>query len=123
LRDFNKLLVVLGTSTRDRGRDPNFFQGLDPKNISDSEPNTVATGIEIFWIATRSKILDCFLIQAANPGKFTGSRLITGRDRNIFLDRDRFLDFWVATYGSMVPNTRFWATRCQEDAYIHLFKN
>jgi hypothetical protein len=121
---------VLGTSTRSRSR-PKLFSGSrpsmgrDPKKISDREPNTVAnqavypgkfsekflgrdpknflgrdrsrvaTGI-FFWIATDN---------GSRPEYFSGSRPITVRDRYFFLDRDRFLDFWVAIFGSMVPNT------------------
>jgi hypothetical protein len=103
---------VLGTSTRSRSR-PKFFSGSRPKkkypiaNQTRSRPE-LDDRIEIFWVATRSKILDCFH-QTVYPGKFSekfsGSRPITGLDRNFFLGRDQFLNFWVATYGSNIPNT------------------
>jgi hypothetical protein len=51
--------------------------------------------IEIFWVATRSKILDCFH-RAVYHGKF--SEKFLGRDPKNFLVRDRFLDFWFLDF-------------------------
>jgi hypothetical protein len=69
--------------------------------------------VDIFCAATRSKMSDCFH-QAVYSGKF--SEKVLGHDPKNFLDRDRLrvatgMFFGsrpdpVATYGSMVPNTR-----------------
>jgi hypothetical protein len=95
----------LGTSTGSRSR-PKLFQGRERVWVAIQKKYPIANQtrsrpaldnrVEIFWVATRSKILE-FLHQAVYPGKFSGSRPekfsgsrpITGRDRNIFLDRDR----------------------------------
>jgi hypothetical protein len=111
--------------------DSNFFQGRDRVWVATQKKYPIANQtrsrpelndrVEIFWvatrmsIATRSKILDCFH-QAVYPGKF--SKKFLGRDRNIFLGRERLrvatgiffgsrpvFRFSVATYGSMVPHT------------------
>jgi hypothetical protein len=49
---------------------------------------------EIFWVATRSKILYCFH-QAVYPGKFSEKCL--GQYPENFSGRDRFSNFLVAT--------------------------
>jgi hypothetical protein len=55
--------------------------------------------VEIFWVPTRLKILDCFQ-QDVCPGKF--SEKFLDRDPKNFLDHDRLrvatgIFFWVAT--------------------------
>jgi hypothetical protein len=76
---------VLGTSTRSRSR-PKFFSWSRPKKYIRSRSKhgrdrNLDDNVEIFWIATRSKILDCFH-QAVCPGKFSEifnrSRAATG---------------------------------------------
>ena len=72
----------------------NFFRVATQKkypiaNQTRSRPE-LDDRVEIFWVATRSKILDCFH-QAVYPGKF--SEKFLGRDPKNFLGRDRFLDF------------------------------
>jgi hypothetical protein len=81
--------LVLGTSTRSRSR-PKLFSGSRPKkypitNHSRSRPE-LDDRVVIFWVATRSKILDCFH-RAVYPGKF--SEKFLGRDPKNFLGRDR----------------------------------
>jgi hypothetical protein len=121
---FRKFLIKSGKiSVVDH--DPVKIPNDPKKNFGSRSRTELNDRIEIFWLATgsrvanRSKILYCFH-QVVYPGNFSEKfigrdpeyfsgrvrRFLLDRDRYFFLGRDRFLNFWVAIYRLMVPNTR-----------------
>jgi hypothetical protein len=98
--------LVLGDLDPVKVATQDIFRVATPKKISNREPNTVTTGTKRpSWnFLGRDPIENFILLSSSCISWLVLRKISRSRTQNIFLGRDRFLEFWVATYGSPTLN-------------------